>query len=112
MKLVELAYFTDNVKPLADFYRSLLGAEPEAQSEEMAIFTSGGTRLFIHRKYPASEGGRRRKIKLPLRLRTWMPHARRWSNRDFPSRSRRRIITGAVPPMRDPDGYMVEITKA
>ena len=56
MKLHELAYFTDNIQGMADFYRSLLGAEPVAQSDDMAIFMSGGTKIFIHRNYPASEG--------------------------------------------------------
>ena len=55
MKLIELAYFTDNVRAMADFYRSLLSAEPIASSEDMAIFMSGETKIFIHKKYPASE---------------------------------------------------------
>ena len=41
MNLSELAYFTDNVKQMADFYRALLGIEPVAQSDDMAIFMSG-----------------------------------------------------------------------
>ena len=56
MKLIELAYFTEHVEQMADFYRSLLGAEPVAKSEDMEIFMSGYTKIFIHRKYPASEG--------------------------------------------------------
>jgi len=31
----ELAYFTDNVQQIIDFYRTLLGKEPVAQSEDM-----------------------------------------------------------------------------
>ena len=56
MKLVELAYFTEHVQQMTDFYQSLLGAEPVAKSNDMAIFMSGFTKIFIHRKYPASEG--------------------------------------------------------
>ena len=56
MKLHELAYFTDNVEGMSEFYRRLLGAEPVAQSDDMAIFMSGGTKIFIHRNYPSSEG--------------------------------------------------------
>ena len=56
MKLHELAYFTDNVKGMAEFYRGLLGKEPVAQSEDVAIFMSGETKIFIHRNYPPSEG--------------------------------------------------------
>ena len=51
MNLVELAYFTENVQQMADFYSSLLGSEPVAQSEDMAIFMSGETKVFIHRTY-------------------------------------------------------------
>lgn len=56
LKLIELAYFTDNVSAMADFYRALLGAEPVAQSDDMAIFMSGETKIFIHKSYPPSEG--------------------------------------------------------
>lgn len=56
MKLIELAYFTDNVSAMADFYRALLGAEPVAQSDDMAVFMSGETKIFIHKSYPPSEG--------------------------------------------------------
>lgn len=56
MKLSELAYFTDNVPEMTDFYRRLLGVEPVAQSADMAIFLSGETKIFIHRNYPPSEG--------------------------------------------------------
>lgn len=56
MKLVEMAYFTDNVKEMAEFYRRLLGSEPVAQSEGMAIFMSGKTKIFIHHNYNPAEG--------------------------------------------------------
>lgn len=56
MKLIELAYFTEDVQGLENFYRTLLGNEPVARSEDMAIFMNGETKIFIHRKYPASEG--------------------------------------------------------
>jgi hypothetical protein len=56
MKLVELAYFTENVQLMADVYQALLGAAPVARSDDMAIFMSGETKIFIHRTYPASEG--------------------------------------------------------
>ncbi len=53
MKLFELACFTDNAAQMTDFHRALLGAEPVAASEDMAIFMAGDTKIFIHRKYPA-----------------------------------------------------------
>ena len=56
MKLHELAYFTDNVQGMTDFYRGLLGTNPVAQSDDMAIFMTGRTKIFIHRNYPTSKG--------------------------------------------------------
>jgi catechol 2,3-dioxygenase-like lactoylglutathione lyase family enzyme len=56
MKLVELAYFTDDAGQTADFYRRLLNVEPLAQSESMAIFLVGDTKIFIHQNYRPSEG--------------------------------------------------------
>ena len=56
MKLVELAHFTDDVAAMERFYRLLLGAEAAVRSDDMAIFMNGETKIFIHKKYPASEG--------------------------------------------------------
>jgi len=111
MKLVELAYFTEKVQPMVDFYRGLLSAEPVAQSDDMAIFMSGHTKIFIHRKYPASEG------ELPPD-----DHIA-FAVEDVDARCEALIqqgLTLEVPPqdyywgrsayLRDPDGHMVEIT--
>jgi len=56
MELVELAFFTDDVNEMAAFYRSLLGIEPVASSEGMAIFMVGGTKIFIHQTYVPATG--------------------------------------------------------
>lgn len=54
--LTEIAYFSDNVEKMTTFYRALLGSEPVAASEQMAIFLVGQTKIFIHRAYDAAEG--------------------------------------------------------
>ena len=56
MKLVEMAMFVDDVDAMAAFYEQLLGSEPVARSEGMAIFMVGTTKLFIHRTYVPGEG--------------------------------------------------------
>ena len=56
MKLSELAYFTPNVAEMTDFYRRLLGCEPVVQSEAMAIFYTGDTKIFIHQTYVPAPG--------------------------------------------------------
>lgn len=56
MKLTELAFFTDNVKEMTAFYKGLLGSEPVAQSESMAIFMVNNTKIFIHQNYVPSAG--------------------------------------------------------
>lgn len=60
MKLVELAHFTHNVASMTSFYARLLGADPVAKSDDMAIFRiddgEAGARLFIHRSYTPGEG--------------------------------------------------------
>jgi len=41
---------------MAAFYRNLLGAEPVAQSEDMAIYLSGNAKIFMHKRYaPAGD---------------------------------------------------------
>lgn len=56
MDLVEMAYFTDNVKEMTDFYRKLLNSEPVHASNDMAIFMNGKTKIFIHKMYAPDEG--------------------------------------------------------
>ena len=113
MKLVELAYFTENVAQMADFYRSLLGAEPVAQSEDMAIFMSGYTKIFIHRKYPASEG------ELPPENHSAFAVedvdatcTELMQNGLTLEVSPKDYYWGRSAYLRDPDGHLVEITKA
>lgn len=56
MQLVEMAYFTNRVEEMSAFYRQLLGRDPVSASEDMAIFMSGSTKIFIHRSYLPGEG--------------------------------------------------------
>lgn len=56
MKLAEIAFFTDNVSRMTDFYRRLLSVEPVASSETMAIFFTDETKIFIHYKYSPRNG--------------------------------------------------------
>lgn len=113
MKLHELAYFTDNVKGMADFYRDLLRAEPVAQSEDMAIFMSGGTKIFIHRDYSPAEGDLPANNHIAFAV----------DNVDATCAAlTEQGLTLEVPPkdyywgrsayLRDPDGHQIEITKA
>jgi catechol 2,3-dioxygenase-like lactoylglutathione lyase family enzyme len=112
MKLVELAYFTDNVETMENFYRNLLGVEPVARSNDMAIFMSGYTKIFIHRKYVPEAG------ELPA------DNHIAFAVEDVDATCETLIkqeLTLEVPPqdyywgrsayLRDPDGHMVEITK-
>ena len=56
MKLTEIAFFTKDVKDTSHFYQKLLGSDPVAQSDGMAIFMTGSTKIFIHRTYETEEG--------------------------------------------------------
>jgi catechol 2,3-dioxygenase-like lactoylglutathione lyase family enzyme len=55
-ELIEVAFFTDNVDAMSQFYAALLGSPPTAQSPNMAIFMSGRTKIFIHKTYKPEEG--------------------------------------------------------
>jgi catechol 2,3-dioxygenase-like lactoylglutathione lyase family enzyme len=112
MKLVELAYFTDNIETMENFYRNLLGVEPVARSDDMAIFMSGQMKIFIHCKYVSEEG------ELPAddHIAFAVENAEATYERLI-----KQGLTLEVPPqdyywgrsayLRDPDGHMVEITK-
>ena len=116
MKLVELAYFTENVQQMADFYQKLLGTEPVAKSDDMAIFMSGETKILIHYKSPAS----------PISEGELPPENHvAFAVQDVDATCETLVKQGLVlevPPqdyywgrsayLRNPDGYLVEITRA
>lgn len=113
MNLTELAFFTDDVKKMSAFYNRLLGCEPVAHSESMAIFMVGNTKIFIHHNYVPAEGD------LPP------DNHIAFSVADVDGTCQELVqqgLTLEVPPqdyywgrsayLRDPDGHQVEITQA
>jgi len=54
--LIEVAFFTEDVPGMSQFYSALLDSPPLAESPDMAIFMSGRTKIFIHRTYEPEEG--------------------------------------------------------
>ena len=113
MKLSELAYFTYNVKEMTDFYRMLLQAEPIAQSEDMAIFMSGETKIFIHRSYPPSEGNLPPNDHIAFTVEdvdsTCQSLMKQGLVMEIPPKD---YYWGRSAYLRDPDGHQVEITTA
>jgi catechol 2,3-dioxygenase-like lactoylglutathione lyase family enzyme len=111
MKLVELAYFTERVDEMAEFYQRIVDAAPVARSADMAIFMIGDTKIFIHRRYSPSEGD------LPPENHT------AFDVEDVDMTCRvlaRQGLVVQIPPkdyywgrsayLRDPDGNLIEIT--
>ena len=112
MKLAEIAFFTDNVSRMTDFYRRLFGVEPVASSETMAIFFAGETKIFIHYKYTPKNG------ELPPENH----HAFKVENVDMVCKELiGQGLTLEIPPqdfywgrsayLRDPDGHQIELTQ-
>lgn len=112
MKLAEIAFFTENVSRMTDFYRRLLGVEPVASSETLAIFFTGETKIFIHFKYSAKDG------ELPPENH----HA--FQVEDVDTVCKELMEQGLMPEilpqdfywgrsayLRDPDGHQIEITQ-
>ena len=51
MKLVEMAFFSDDVPAMTAFYRKLLGQEPVYDGGNIAIFQQGEVKIFLHERY-------------------------------------------------------------
>jgi catechol 2,3-dioxygenase-like lactoylglutathione lyase family enzyme len=112
MKLAELAFFSDRVPQMTEFYRRLLGLEPVAFSDHMAIFFLNDTKIFIHYRYLTQAG------ELPPEDH----HAFLVDDVDDAcERMVERGLTLEIPPqdfywgrsayLRDPDGRQIEITQ-
>ena len=112
MKLAEIAFFTDNVSSMTDFYRRLFGVEPVASSETMAIFFADETKIFIHYKYAPKNG----------ELLPENHHAFKVENVDTVCRELiEQGLMLEIPPqdfywgrsayLRDPDGHQIELTQ-
>ena len=56
MKLVEIAFFSDQVPQVSEFNRRLLDVEPVASSDKMTIFFLNDTKFLIHYRYLAQAG--------------------------------------------------------
>lgn len=112
MKLAEIAFFTENVSHMIDFYRRLLGVDPVASSESMAIFFTGETKIFIHYRYLPKNG------ELPPENH----HAFTVADVDnFCEQLKERGLLLEIPAqdfywgrsayLRDPDGHQIEVTQ-
>ena len=99
MELVELAFFTDDVNEMAAFYRSLLGVDPVASSDGMAIFLVGGTKIFIHQTYIPATGDLPPENHMAFKVWMLIQLAPSWSRRDWKLKRPRQIITGGVRPI-------------
>lgn len=56
MELTEVAFFTDNVTKMTEFYQKFLGKAPDYSSQNMTMFTVGGVTILIHARYtPAGD---------------------------------------------------------
>jgi len=97
---------------MADFYCTLLGAEPVAQSDDMAIFMSGGTRIFIHRNYPPTEGDLPPSNHIAFAVEDVDAACAALTQQGLSLEvSPKDYYWGRSAYLRDPDGHQVEITK-
>ena len=113
MKLVELAYFTDDVPSMAEFYQRLLGAAPVAASDGMAIFAVGDTRIFIHHRYTPASGElpplNHIALAVPDVDSACAELAAQGMSIDIPPQD---YYWGRSAYLHDPDGHLVELAQA
>jgi len=113
MHISELAYFTDDVPAMAAFYRRLLGHEPAAESEGMAIFLVGDTRIFIHRAYTQQPGDLPPENHTALAVPDVDDACSELLARGLELEiAPRDFYWGRAAYLRDPDGHLIELSQA
>lgn len=109
----EVALFTDDVTAAKRFYADLLASSPEAEWPGGAIFSAGGTKVLVHERAGAPEGGPPNEDHFALSvddLDVACAHLRTQGvellvePRDYP--------WGRSAYLRDPDGRLVELAQA
>lgn len=112
MMLAEIAFFTDQVEQMAEFYRRLLGAEPVASSDKMTIFFLNDTRILIHYRYLARDGELPHKDQHAFRVENVDTACRRMLEQglavDLPPQE---FYWGRSAYLRGQDGRQIEITQ-
>lgn len=110
MKFTELAYFTDNLKGMVDFYRDLLDANPVAESEGMAIFMVGSTKLFIHQDYQPGAGELPPENHVALSVDNVDETCKHLNTHSLHiERDPQDYYWGRSAYLRDPDGHLIEL---
>jgi len=56
MELSELAFFTDDVAKMTEYYQRFLGKVPDYTGPNITIFTLGRVTLLIHARYSLAKG--------------------------------------------------------
>lgn len=112
MKLVELAYFTQDVAAMRAFYETLFGESPVAESADMAIFMHNGVKLFIHKIYPLEAGALAPENHSAYEVanvdETCQSLARQGLSIEIASAD---YYWGRSAYLRDPDGHLIEINQ-
>lgn len=113
MKLIELAFFTDSVKQMTDFYHRLVGVMPVSQSEDMSIFFLGNVKILIHFRHPPKDGELPPENHIAFQTRSVDETCRQLVEQG---------LTVEIPPqdfywgrsayLRDPDGHQIEIAQS
>jgi catechol 2,3-dioxygenase-like lactoylglutathione lyase family enzyme len=112
-ELVEIALFTDDVETASSFYRELVGAAPVAVWHGGAIFATGSAKILVHERGAAMGAGPPNEDHFALSVDDLDEtcaalvaggHVFLLEPRDYP--------WGRSAYLRDPDGRLVELTRA
>lgn len=112
-KIIEIAYFCDDIPAMSRFYRELLGADPVAQSEDMAIFLAGETKIFLHKKYIPASGELPPENHFALAVRDLESACQALTNQGYSIETPpATYYWGKSAYLRDPEGHLIELSEA
>jgi catechol 2,3-dioxygenase-like lactoylglutathione lyase family enzyme len=108
--ITEIAHFTSNLPGMVEFYRQVLGKEPDEQTNGTATFQSGTVQLFLHEMVQPGEGQLPPEKHVAIAVPDLEKACQKLTEAGIPiEKGPQEYYWGKSAYLRDPDGNQIEL---